>query len=489
MAPLGDTCMLGVDIPRNRIFAGVQIDSCHRANVQYRKDNETVHVFKTDEQFNHGWAHFFFQIVSNPNNSMTFSLTHSNLGGGQQTVSLTLDGYTAYNDPDFDLWLGSLFGQGWFIEGRMFDVRIHSRDTAFNSMSSGGAPAIGACHHGEYYSSYYDTCEKCHHSCDRGCEGSGSCYGDHHCHPTCGTCTGSSSPGKGDECTSCHCNAHLEGGHCVCDEGFIYDDGFCKRKCHEGCKACSGDGEHECLACDDFYEMQVGCYGTCTWCDENECDEDGFPSCKDKGYPISECDCTSGQWFDGEFCRSCADGCASCDEFGNCLQCEAGLFRWAGYDGCWDFCPYGYEAFGDECTARSASYQIYTFNFQPPEDGCQIWEYRDNTATGALNYIVRVYGGTEEGKGEIEEPFIFADRGAWFDGKYDLMTFELVKLPETLVHGFWTKIHSDGVLFSAHKTHGDFKEYNYVSEADWDAREDGGYYLGVNQNRLEYVSR
>jgi hypothetical protein len=69
---------------------------------------------------------------------------------------------------------------------------------------------------------------------------------------------------------------------------------------------------------------------------------------------------------------------------------------------------------------------------------------------------VRVYGGTKESRGEVEEPFIFEDRGAWFDGKYDLMTFELLKLPEVVVHGFWAKVHSEGVLFSANRVHGDF---------------------------------
>jgi hypothetical protein len=49
------------------------------------------------------------------------------------------------------------------------------------------------------------------------------------------------------------------------------------------------------------------------------------------------------------------------------------------------------------------------------------------------------------------------------------MTFELFKLPEVVVHGFWTKVHSDGVLFSAAKTHGDFKGYDHQSTADWDS--------------------
>lgn len=105
-----------------------------------------------------------------------------------------------------------------------------------------------------------------------------------------------------------------------------------------------------------------------------------------------------------------------------------------------DFCPFGYTASGDVCTPHTADYTVYKFEFKPTNDGCQIFEYRDIPN----NYLVRVYGGTKEtgAAEEVEEPFIFNDRGAWFDGKYDLMTFELLKLPETVIHGFWVKVHS-----------------------------------------------
>lgn len=85
---------------------------------------------------------------------------------------------------------------------------------------------------------------------------------------------------------------------------------------------------------------------------------------------------------------------------------------------------------------------------------------------------------------------MFADRGAWFDGKYDLMTFELLKLPEVVIHGFWTKVHSQGVLFSSSRVHGDFNDGRETWEGDfWNQRDDNGYYLGVNDTQLEYVSR
>jgi len=245
-------------------------------------------------------------------------------------------------------------------------------------------------------------------------------------------------------------------GDCACDAHYEDAANECEMKCAEGCKDCEGTGEFECVRCDEGYQMKPGCWGTCEWCHENECDEDGYPSCGPRGiFKDSECECTSGQWYDGEFCRHCAAGCATCDESGNCTECEEGLFRWYNYDGCWDFCPFGYTLVNDACTAYFYDdYTIYKFDFQPPEDGCQIWEHKRDIE----NYLVRVYGGTQETGGEVEEPFIFADRGAWFDGKYDLMTFELLKLPEIVIHSFWAKVHSAGVLFSAARVHGDFND-------------------------------
>merc|ERR1712038_1537400 len=133
-------------------------------------------------------------------------------------------------------------------------------------------------------------------------------------------------------------------------------------------------------------------------------------------------------------------------------------------------------------------YNVYEFTFTPREDGMQIWESRND----AHSYLVRVYGGKAESGHEpgcVEEPFIFEDRGAWFDGKYDMMTFELLKLPEVVIHGFWTKVHSQGVLFSANRIHGDFNTDRNDHGDFWNQRDDNGYWLGVNTGALEFVSR
>lgn len=73
------------------------------------------------------------------------------------------------------------------------------------------------------------------------------------------------------------------------------------------------------------------------------------------------------------------------------------------------------------------------------------------------------------------------------------MTFELLQLPEVVIHGFWAKVHSQGVLFSANRVHGDYDESRgrelRPQEPQGPPRGDCGYYLGINDTALEYVSR
>jgi hypothetical protein len=116
--------------------------------------------------------------------------------------------------------------------------------------------------------------------------------------------------------------------------------------------------------------------------------------------------------------------------------------------GCVDFVPYQYTQDTADNYVHTASGWLFDIEFTLPTDGCQIWEYR----APADAWIVRINGGTLETGEEIEEPFIFADRGAWFDGKYDLMTFELLKYSLVdLNMNFWLKPHSDGVVYSSNR--------------------------------------
>jgi hypothetical protein len=263
-----------------------------------------------------------------------------------------------------------------------------------------------------------DLCNHCDRSCTNGCTKSGACISE--CHPSCATCShDDNNPGKGDECTSCFCGAELVYGHCVCKEDYIGEANDCKLKCHDGCQSCLGTGEHECLVCELGYELNAGSPGTCEWCDESICDEDGHPLCNDRGFAQTPCQCNAGQWWDGAFCMDCGDGCTSCTKDGECEACEEGLYRFGSRHACFDFCPFGYGASGDLCTPKRDSYDVFWMKFAPTEDASQIWEYRgfDNS------WLVRAYGGVSEEAGELEEPYIFEDRGAWFDGKYDVITF------------------------------------------------------------------
>jgi len=357
-------------------------------------------------------------------------------------------------DNDAKLSVGSYLGIESFVHGRMYELKLFTPNTAATAANSAGfmTSLSAPCDFNQYVDGS-DVCHDCDNTCTRGCDSSGACAAV--CHPTCKTCD-SDSPGSADECSSCYCGATpsprnpgtdmsaTNTGTCACAATYYGPAQSCTLKCHEGCDECTGTGEHECVRCSKNYHMKPGCFGTCEWCDENACDEDGYPSCGTRGISNpTECDCLSGQWWDGEFCRFCAAGCNTCNVSGNrpvCTQCETGLFRFDGHDECMDFCPFGYTVSGDLCTPHTADYTVYKFEFKPTNDGCQIFEYKDTPN----NYLVRVYGGTHEtGAGEeVEEPYIFNDRGAWFDGKYDLMTFELLKLPETVIHGFWVKVHS-----------------------------------------------
>lgn len=190
------------------------------------------------------------------------------------------------------------------------------------------------------------------------------------CHESCAECNhDEANPGSIDECTACYCGAELVNGRCQCGADYYGPANDCQLKCSEGCEHCVGTGENECYICEENYELLPAAPGTCHWCSENECDEDGMPSCGTRGLVTSECDCTAGQWYDGKFCRNCADGCAVCNSIGVCEACEEGLYRFGAFDGCFDYCPFGFAANGDVCEPKEPYYDVFNFDFTPTEDG------------------------------------------------------------------------------------------------------------------------
>jgi len=212
-------------------------------------------------------------------------------------LTLTVQGLNWAYDEDTQFHFGSFFQYSEATEGRMFDLTIADADwTLVSLIHSYSVRDASTC----YINKYFDgsDCQECDWSCHLGCEDANTC---NECHPTCKTCNHAhGGPGRADECTSCYCGANddvsdASPGFCACDEHHENEAYGCEIKCHEGCSDCSGTGEHECVRCSRHYHMTPGCWGTCEWCDENECDEDGYPSCGVRGiFKDIECECTSG---------------------------------------------------------------------------------------------------------------------------------------------------------------------------------------------------
>jgi hypothetical protein len=55
---------------------------------------------------------------------------------------------------------------------------------------------------------------------------------------------------------------------------------------------------------------------------------------------------------------------------------------------------------------------MFRFEFTVTSTLDQVWEYFQPDH----EYTVTSFGGSIIGRGEIEEPFVFSDRGAWLDG-------------------------------------------------------------------------
>jgi len=105
------------------------------------------------------------------------------------------------------------------------------------------------------------------------------------------------------------------------------------------------------------------------------------------------------------------------------------------------------------------------------------------------------------------EPLVFSSRGAWFDGHYSIMKFELLQLGLARTMSIWLKPHSDGVIFSSNLNHEPNSTPTNSGDIDWTAElnsknyttdrweeyritNDSGshqvsYYYGVNQGAFE----
>lgn len=213
---------------------------------------------------------------------------------------------TSIPSEESEFFIGSYLGVTNFFRGFIGNFQFTNETTALARASI--SSWVETCPLGWYTSG--SMCLKCHETCTACTDGTACSV----CHPTCSDCADKTqlNPGKGDECISCFCGADVDNGHCVTKDSHIGTADNAHLRCYEGCDDCIGPGEHECVYCSANYELVEGCPGTCRWCDENACDEDGYPVCGNRGANWSgqsECDCHSGQYFDGTWCRECADGC------------------------------------------------------------------------------------------------------------------------------------------------------------------------------------
>uniref|UniRef100_A0A8B9LCK8 Proprotein convertase subtilisin/kexin type 5 n=1 Tax=Astyanax mexicanus TaxID=7994 RepID=A0A8B9LCK8_ASTMX len=213
--------------------------------------------------------------------------------------------------------------------------------------------------------------------CVKECKG--GFYGDlkkecEPCHPDCRTCGGP----LYTDCDSCENGMRLVDGKCIdfskaitCPAFHFVKLGECEQ-CHSTCMLCSGRAENQCNDCREgmflVAEKQMcvstcpaGFYGNST---SGHC-EDCLPGCElcREAHLCLKCRTGKAQLFlqngscvtqcqrgypDGGECRSCAQGCASCEErSNNCLTCEQPylLFKHT----CVEQCPENYYVKDEEC--------------------------------------------------------------------------------------------------------------------------------------------
>lgn len=318
-------------------------------------------------------------------------------------------------------------------------------------------------------------CEQCHPTCKQGCDDDQPCPADFECHPDCATCDG---PGK-DECTSCYCNASLEGGSgpscCTCDDDYVGHANYCKLAICEdaGCHVCvQNNDEHSCVTCkDNFQYVQADDeeFGRCEYCPDD--DFYPFPSCGARSasgliHTFSDdtftpaCECGYDQHLVDGHCTTCGKNCHDCDAV-KCLECDFGFWFDHTMTVCIDFCPtgsvYDSNAMSGMCVSDSGVADIVDVSFNcvdPVQDTLDpvIQRYFEGENTGGYQlsgndacYAWTLYGGANAGSVENDDPVPIPNRGYWFDGECKFLTLEGFVPSLSVNYGGWFKPHSTDV--------------------------------------------
>jgi hypothetical protein len=79
--------------------------------------------------------------------------------------------------------------------------------------------------------------------------------------------------------------------------------------------------------------------------------------------------------------------------------------------------------------------------------------YGGTWGDGSLTWDVTTFGGARQAERNDDDPFLTADRGLWFDGRYNYMSIEGLLLSHTWSIEAWTNPITSGTLFSTSRIH------------------------------------
>lgn len=203
-ADFEDNCHLDCDANRKRVRVAFGVDACYRGVLSITEGGAEIdQIQNTDVMLNDQWTDIGFKVFNDAGVATVAIFDVNDYSNTMQYMQLTLDGFQWTHDPQTNFHVGSFLGVSKFTEGRMWNLKIQDADFGFTQNALSAVSLTCAWNY--YWEGSTSTCRECDWSCTRGCNDGNEC---HECHPTCKTCTGSTNPGRSDECTSCFCGAN-----------------------------------------------------------------------------------------------------------------------------------------------------------------------------------------------------------------------------------------------------------------------------------------
>ena len=236
-------------------------------------------------------------------------------------------------------------------------------------------------------------------------------------------------------CTQCPVEECLT--ECEYNEFYIPETGLCGtclEDCDDGCQRTDN-----CNTCHDTI------CGVCPeWVICELCLLNATPS------PI-ECKCDEGYYYNIEqnICDSCDPKCSSCDSKSeqSCDACEPPFMLLPDSRQCETECPTGWENVDNVCESNGVETGCFVF-----DDITNVW-FMDPADSGSV-----AYGGNLETE-EDSDPLIVYRRGAYLNGSTSYITIHNFIFHHTFTIEMWTRINSDGTLFSINTLKQDAEDY------------------------------